>query len=121
MISPHLLSPYFKTLAREKRVCPECLKGYLRVLPAGDSPNVAMDCCECGYMRVREAPRSMRIERSAAPKDDLQRLVDELNAGIRREARAGKRRARVTGREGNVIRVDFTARRKDERHGRELV
>ena len=57
-------------LAREKRVCPKCLKGYLRVEPAGDSPNVAMDCCECGYRQVRLAPRSMQVKGENLPEID---------------------------------------------------
>ncbi len=101
------LSPYFKMLAREKRICPKCLKGRLRVAPAGLSPNVAMDRCECGYMQVRVAPESMQVEEEPAPKGMYGQLVDELNA---RHERQSTRPDRVTGREENVIRVDFTAR-----------
>ena len=94
------LSPYFRALAREKRICPECLRRYLEVRPAGESPNVAVDWCECGYRQVVAAPRSMRVGRSSA-----------ASPGGARPAAGG---ARVAGREGNIIRVDFKSRRAGE-------
>ncbi len=102
------LSPYFEMLAREKRICPECLKRYLTVEPAGRSPNVAMDCCECGYRHVVSAPSWAHLDYDPAAGDPLQQLVDDLNAG--RMRCTPRPAAQVVEREGNVLKVDFTRR-----------
>lgn len=106
-------NPYFRALAREKRICPECLERYLRLEPAGGSSrDVAVDECDCGYSQVRVSPPSCCVGRDPdAPVDRLQRMADELNARRERREWAASGRLPVTGREGNIIRVDFKARR----------
>lgn len=96
------LSPYHASRAKQKRICPQCLKHFLYVRPAGDSPNVALDCCDCGYRQVVEAPRSAWVEQPETLRRE-QRLADDLNAGLLR-----KRSVEPSGR---IIHVDFKAPR----------
>lgn len=53
-----MLSPYFKSLAKQKRVCPDCLRGMLRIEPAPvPQPDMAFEVCDkCGYFHLLEAP-----------------------------------------------------------------
>lgn len=96
------LSPYHVSRSKRKRICPQCLKRSLRVKPAGDSPNVALDYCDCGYRQVVEAPKSAWVEPPDVPSGERQRLVDELNGGLR-----GRQKAEPHGR---IIQVDFKGR-----------
>ena len=93
------LSPYHVSRSKQKRICPQCLERSLRVRPAGDSPNVALDYCDCGYRQVVEAPKSTWVEPPGMACGERQRLVDGLNDGLRR-----KRKADPPGR---IIQVDF--------------
>ena len=91
------LSPYFRSLSRQRRVCPWCLRGTLSVEPSdsGD-PDAAWDVHEaCGYRQLRLAPPNARVGTGpTAPPGEGQALVDELNAGLRGE-RAAPRGAKV--------------------------
>ena len=53
-----MLSPYFQSLARQKRICPECLAGKLRIeSTAIPRPDMAIERCDaCGYFHMIEAP-----------------------------------------------------------------
>ena len=53
-----MLSPYFASLARQKRVCPDCLRGVLRIEPTPrPRPDMAVEVCDrCGYFQLLEAP-----------------------------------------------------------------
>lgn len=52
-----VLSPYFESLSKQRRICPECGTRFLRVEPSGcDDPDFAWDVCDCGHMEFREAP-----------------------------------------------------------------
>ena len=53
-----MLSPYFKSLAKQKRICPDCLRGMLRVEPTPiPQPDMAVEVCDrCGYFQLLEAP-----------------------------------------------------------------
>ena len=52
------LSPYFSSLAEQKRVCPDCLRGMLRIEPTPrPRPDMAVEVCDrCGYFHLLEAP-----------------------------------------------------------------
>lgn len=54
-----MLSPYFESLAKRRRVCPGCLRGTLRVEPTPiPQPDMAVEVCDrCGYFQLLEAPR----------------------------------------------------------------
>ena len=53
-----LLSPYFQSLARQRRLCPECCRGELFVTPTLN-PNAAWERCpRCDYSRVLAPPTS---------------------------------------------------------------
>lgn len=53
-----MLSPYFESLAKRKRVCPDCLRGTLRVEPTPiPQPGMAVEVCDrCGYFQLLGAP-----------------------------------------------------------------
>ena len=93
------LSPYHMSRSKQKRICPQCLKRSLRVRPAGDSPNVALDYCDCGYRQVIEAPKSAWVEQSDVIASERQCLVDDLNDGLRER--------RGFEKQGRIIRVVF--------------
>lgn len=79
------LSPYFRSLARQRRICPECLRGCLTVKPSGSGdPDAAWDACACGYRQLRLAPEGARLNTgpTEAPGED-QLMVDRLNAQLR--------------------------------------
>ena len=55
------LSPYFKMLAREKRICPKCKRRPTRIVPSLH-PDFAYEECDCGYSRTLEAPPSFQAK-----------------------------------------------------------
>lgn len=57
------LSPYFAALARQKRICPECLKRALCIQENPIDPNVAYDECDCGYSKPVYAPRKWCVDK----------------------------------------------------------
>ena len=81
------LSPYFRSLAEQKRLCPECGTRFLRVEPSDyDDPDFAWDVCDCGYLALREAPGWAKLRTGArlpVPDNPIQQLADELNADLR--------------------------------------
>lgn len=79
------LSPYFRSLSRQRRMCPWCIRGWLSVEPsdAGD-PDAAWDVCGCGYRQLLIAPAYARVGTGPTrPPDDAQLEVDRLNAALR--------------------------------------
>lgn len=78
------MTPYFRSRAKQKRICPECHKGLLFVKPTLN-PNAGIDKCpNCGYFQVVEAPAGARVPQSWT------REHDEKPMGFRRGAkRAG--------------------------------
>lgn len=53
-----MLNAYFRSLAKQKRICPDCLRGTLRVEPTPiPQPDMAVEVCDrCGYFQLLEAP-----------------------------------------------------------------
>lgn len=97
------LSPYFQSMTRRKRLCPQCLERATRIEPLdGGGLNAAFEVCDCGYRQLLQAPKSAWVEPPDVSRGERQRLVDELNDGLRR-----KREAEPPGR---VIQVDFGRR-----------
>lgn len=79
------LSPYFRSLSRQRRMCPWCMRGRLSVEPSdsGD-PDAAWDVCGCGYRQLRLAPGHARLGTGPTrPPDRAQLEVDGLNAALR--------------------------------------
>ena len=56
------LSPYFQSLAKQKRVCPDCLKGVLTIEPSLDPNGAYEKCAKCGYIRSITAPKSAWVD-----------------------------------------------------------
>lgn len=54
--------PYFRSRAKQKRICPECHKAALNVRPTALNPNGAFDYCpECHYFQVIIAPEEAQV------------------------------------------------------------
>lgn len=54
--------PYFRSRAKQKRVCPECHKAALTVRPTALNPNAGFDYCpECHYFQVIIAPENVQV------------------------------------------------------------
>lgn len=67
------LSPYFKMLARQKRICPECQRRSLRIEPSLH-PDVAYEECDCGYSYTLEAPAGYQVGEPAQDKGRIIRV-----------------------------------------------
>ncbi len=52
--------PYFESLRRMKRICPEC---HSRVLQLRETlnPNGALEFCDCGYFQGLTAPKAAQV------------------------------------------------------------
>lgn len=62
-------SPYFKSLARQVRLCPEC--GHRTRLAGTLSPNGAYEFCPaCEWFRVLAAPEWARVPETFRPAQD---------------------------------------------------
>ena len=55
------LSPYFVSMAKTKRLCPQCLKRATRIEPTL-TPNGAVERCDCGYFQGLSAPKSAQVD-----------------------------------------------------------
>lgn len=53
-------SPYFESMARQKRMCPKCMKRRTR-LEKSLNPNAAYETCECGYFQTISAPNNAQV------------------------------------------------------------
>ena len=53
------ISPYFRALDRQGRICPWCHKR-ARIEPSALNPDVAMWSCDCGWFQAIEAPRNAK-------------------------------------------------------------
>ncbi len=55
--------PYFESLGREKRVCPDCLRHSLRLEPSALNPLAAVWRCDgCGWFQTVMAPENAGVE-----------------------------------------------------------
>ena len=55
------LSPYFKSMAAQKRMCPDCFgQTYIEESDV-HNPNVAIEHCDCGYIQVLCAPKAAEV------------------------------------------------------------
>lgn len=91
------LSPYFESLSKQKRICPECLSRPLRVEPSETGYyDSAFDVCDCGYSQVRIAPEEAMVggrdESVELPERSI--AIKRLNDDLRRE-REAKKQARI--------------------------
>lgn len=60
------LSPYFKSMAGRKRLCPQCMERATRIEPLDSGGmNAAFEVCDCGYRYLLQAPKSAWVERPA--------------------------------------------------------
>lgn len=60
------LSPYFASLAKQKRICPDCLKATLRLEPTPLDINTAVWVCDrCGWFQAVTAPKSAQVKPKA--------------------------------------------------------
>lgn len=64
---PKELSPYFASLSKQKRICPQCLSRPLRIEPSLN-PDVAYETCACGYIYTIEAPTNAKAGDASSPK-----------------------------------------------------
>lgn len=53
-------SPYFEIMAKQKRMCPKCMKRQTR-LKKSLTPNAAYEVCDCGYFQSLTAPENARV------------------------------------------------------------
>lgn len=59
------ISPYFEALAKQRRLCPECLCRPLSI-ESSEDPDYAYEVCGCGYVRTLRSPMASRSRREAA-------------------------------------------------------
>ena len=56
------LSPYFRALAREPRICPDCLEHRLRLVPLELTWDGAIWKCDgCGWFQLELAPDDAKL------------------------------------------------------------
>ncbi len=55
------LSPYFRSLKRQKRVCPECKKALLTIEPSLNINGAYEVCTKCNYIQSLTAPKEFWI------------------------------------------------------------
>ena len=93
------LSPYFKSLAKSKRVCPDCLAATLVIEPSLDPNGAYEKCPKCGYIRSITAPKSAWVDWEPDPEPELNSWFkenwDEVEGGYK--ASGGAR----------IIKLDF--------------
>ena len=54
--------PYFRSRAKQKRICPKCHEAALTVEPTALNPNRAFDCCpKCHYSHIVTAPQAAQV------------------------------------------------------------
>lgn len=86
------MTPYFRSRAKQKRICPECHKAALEVRPTL-SPNGGVDHCpECGYFQVVVAPENAKApEDRTRPREGKCRIISFSEAKAKHDARTGRR------------------------------
>lgn len=80
------LSPYFEALSKQKRVCPDCLRGVLTIEPSLDPNGAYEKCRECGYLRSITAPKEALVDWEPNPEPELNSWFkenwDEVEGGF---------------------------------------
>ena len=107
------LSPYFKALARQKRICPRCHKAPLSIVPLALTWDGATEKCgACGYMNLILAPESARLgQREQVEDQPAESSGVDVYAEMARAHRAKAEQASAP----RVISFDEIRRRNDER------
>lgn len=109
------LSPYFKALARQKRICPRCHKAPLSIVPLELTWDGATEKCgACGYMQTIFAPESARLgQREQVEDQPPQSSGVDVFAEMARAHRAKLEREQASA--SRVISFDKIRRRNDGR------
>jgi transcription elongation factor Elf1 len=107
------LSPYFKALARQKRICPRCHKAPLSIVPLELTWDGVTEKCEaCGYMQAIFAPESARLgQREQVEEQPAESSGVDVFAEMARAHRVKAEQASAP----RVIGFDEIRRRKDGR------
>lgn len=79
------LSPYFKSLARVPRICPDCMERKLRLQPLELTWDAAVWRCDgCGWFQTELAPESAKLGQRGEEKPRARIISVDFAKGAKR-------------------------------------